>query len=510
MIKFNRIFFILISIFAFSCNHDDNIEPAPDYVPINLGQFSSNLHGFNLQGKFDVHWSNTGFSEVDFKIISDLGFNFARLPLDYLTYTAPGDWNKFVENEVDEIDQAVELGKQYGVHICICLHRAPGYSVNTSEIPVSQQKDLWTDPSAQEAFVNHWEFFARRYKDLTVNQLSFNLINEPGNVDEKTYMTIMQKAIDKIHSINPNRVIFVDGLNYGNDLIMSLKHKQNVILALHNYEPFTLTHYKASWVSGSDTWPVPIWPMYDIPGYLYGTSKPEYQSTMILNGDFAKDSEIVINVNQVSIQSTLVIKLDGQVIYSKSFVCGPDKGDDWTEIINTQWGYQNISNKDYSVTLPVEGSSLSVSNTTGDWMTFNSITLQSGTNQIKIIPGNRTWGAEQDTYIITSDGNITDINGNPMVLRALNEKLQKANDENLPVMIQEFGVHNQTPHDVTLAFLGDEVPVFKKFNVGYALWNLSGSFGILNSDRADCNYESYEGQLLDHQMLNIVEPSQSN
>jgi endoglucanase len=71
-------------------------------------------------------------------------------------------------------------------------------------------------------------------------------------------------------------------------------------------------------------------------------------------------------------------------------------------------------------------------------------------------------------------------------------------------MIQEFGVHNQTPHEITLDFLGDLVPVFNEYNRGFALWNLEGSFGIINSGRTDCNYESYEGDLLDRKMLDIL------
>jgi aryl-phospho-beta-D-glucosidase BglC (GH1 family) len=498
-------YFLVIFFLLFGCQKEDTPNPVPPYHPIDLDLFSANLRGFNLQGKFDTFWSNNGFREEDFRMISDLGFNFARLPLDYLTYTQWGDWNVFLESEVAEIDQAVEWGKKYGVHICINLHRAPGYSVNVSDqIPANQQLNLWTDAAAQNAFVNHWEYFADRYKDVPTDELSFNLLNEPANVDESTYVSVMQKAIDRIHGINPNRVIFVDGLNYANDLILSLKNVPNVIQAIHAYEPFVLTHYKASWVDGSDTWPVPVWPMIDISSYLFGSWKPEYQSSLIIQGNFSEGAEIIINVKQVSIESTLEIRLDDQVIYTKHFVCGPDLGEDWTEINLTQWGYQNISNKDYSVVFPSDGSSLTISNTEGDWMTYNQITINSTGSDLTIIPGNNSWGSKQDSYLIDSEGNMTDADGNPLILRELQKKLNTAEEENIPVMIQEFGVHNQTPHSVTLAFLSDLVPIFRKFKLGYALWNFEGSFGIINSGRSDCNYETYEGVLLDREMLEIL------
>jgi aryl-phospho-beta-D-glucosidase BglC (GH1 family) len=497
------IFFVL---FFFGCKQ--NNEQPITFIPIDLDLFSKNLKGFNLLGKFDVDWSNYGFSEEEFMILQDLGFNFVRLPLDYRTYTQPGNWDIFLDDQIAEIDKAIEWGKKYGVHVCICLHRAPGYCVNQSALPANQDLDLWTNVKAQEAFVNHWAFFATRYKDVPYNELSFNLLNEPGDMNENTYVTVMQKAIDKIQSINPDRVIFVDGLNLGRKIMLSFKNAKDIIQAIHAYDPVTLTHYKAEWVQGSDNWPVPVWPMTDISQYLYGPWKGEYYSSLVLEGDFLKDSVITINVQQVSIQSNLQIKLDDTVIFNKPFLCGPDPGEDWTEIISTQWGFQNISNKDYSVTFPFNGTRLTITNTEGDWMTYNKITIKSLTGELVIIPANTTWGSKQDIYKLTSDGKLTDLNGNPLVpLTNLTNSLKIAKSENIPVMIQEFGVYNQTPHKVTLSFLADLVSVFNENKVGYAMWNLIGTMGIINSERNDCTYEQYRSKQLDREMTTILQSS---
>jgi aryl-phospho-beta-D-glucosidase BglC (GH1 family) len=504
MVKQALKLFIFCALFIVGCAHDD--EQPLTFTPIDLDLFSENLKGFNLLGKFDVNFSNYGFSEEEFIIMQDLGFNFARLPLDYRTYTQPGNWDVFTEDKISEIDNAVEWGKKYGVHVCINLHRAPGYCVNQSVLPANQNLDLWTNAAAQDAFVNHWAFFASRYKDVPYDELSFNLVNEPADMDENTYVNVMKKAIDKIQSINPDRVIFVDGLNYGRSIILSLKNEKNIIQAVHVYDPFTLTHYKADWVQGSGNWPVPVWPMTDISQYLYGPMKSEFYSSLLLEGNFLKDTEITVNVQQVSVQSNLQIKLNDSEIYSKAFLCGSDPGVDWTEILLTQWGYQNISGKDYSVVLPSNGTRVTITNTVGDWMTYNKITIKSGTGELVIIPANTTWGSKQDTYKITSEGKITDINGNPVVaLSSLNNSLEIAGSENIPVMIQEFGVYNKTPHDVTLGYLTDVVSVFNKRKVGYAMWNLIGSMGIVNSGRADCTYEQYRAKQLDRAMTTIMQ-----
>ena len=237
---------VFLVLIVAGCGPKD--EQTQSFIPIDLDLFSKNLKGFNLLGKFDVNWSNYGYSEEEFIIIHELGFNFARLPLDYRTYTQPGNWDVFLDDEVAQIDNAVEWGKKYDVHVCINLHRAPGYCVNPSSLPANQDLDLWTDPIAQEAFVNHWAYFANRYKDVPYEELSFNLVNEPEDMDEGAYVNVMQKAIRKIQSINPNRVIFVDGLNYGRKILSTLTNEKNIIQAIHVYDPMTLTHYKADWV----------------------------------------------------------------------------------------------------------------------------------------------------------------------------------------------------------------------------------------------------------------------
>ena len=246
--------------------------------------------------------------------------------------------------------------------------------------------------------------------------------------------------------------------------------------------------------------------MTDISPYLYGPWKNEYYSSLVFEGNFPENSQITINVQQVSIQSNLQIKLDDVEIYNKAFVCGPDPGEDFSQVVQTQWGYQNISGKDYSVVLPWDGTRLMITNSDGDWMTYNKITLKSGTNEVVVIPANTAWGLKQTAYKITAEGKITDTDGNPVVaLTNLINTLENAKSEKIPVMIQEFGVYNQTPHDVTLAYLTDVVSVFNQNRVGYAMWNLIGTMGIINSERTGFTFEPYRGKLLDREMTTILQ-----
>jgi aryl-phospho-beta-D-glucosidase BglC (GH1 family) len=502
----NQKLLLIIFLGIFSLTLNTTAQPGEPIF--DLKAFCSQQKGFNLLGKFDVSWSNFGFIQKDFSIINGLDCNFVRLPLDYRTYTQSGNWDNFTEKELVKIDQAIQWGIQYNIHVCINQHRAPGYCVNPTTLPVNQQLNLWTDSIAQKAFVNHWKMFANRYKDISPEKLSFNLVNEPNNVTEEVYVSIMNKAIDAIHEITPNRIIFVDGLGYGRGLLLSLKDKPNIAQAIHSYDPFQLTHYKASWVDGSTNWPVPSWPMLSISNYLYGPWKSEFKSTLKIQGNFAQGTEVIVNVNQVSTESTLNIKAGNKTLLSKKFVCSADLGTDFTKIVETQWGYQNISNKDFSATLTESATTISFDNTSGDWMTVNSITIKYGDTAKTFNLSDNSWGKKQSTYIMDENGGLKANDGSDLLpFEDYREIVKVATENNIPIMVQEFGVHNQTPHKVSVDFLADLSEFFRENNLGWALWNLTGSFGILNSDRKDCTYENYLGYKLDRQMLDALTKS---
>jgi aryl-phospho-beta-D-glucosidase BglC (GH1 family) len=472
----------------------------------DLAAFCSSLKGFNLLGKFDVSWSNTGYAEKEFSMIHELGFNFVRLPIDYRTYTEPGNWDAFVESGVLEIDDAVNWGTLYDVHVCINLHRAPGYCVNSGDLPANQQLNLWEDTVAQEAFIRHWEYFAGRYSDVPPERLSFNLVNEPSNVTEGVYVDLMTRAIDAIHAISPDRIVFVDGMNYGRDLIPALKDTPGVAQSMHCYDPFGLTHYKAEWVDGSGEWPEPVWPILPVSNYLYGPWKSEYRSALVIEGNFPEGTEVTVNVGQVSVESNLLVKAGSETILSKHFLCTADTGADFSIVVETEWGYQNISNKDFSGVTTEAATRLSFENSSGDWMTLNSISIKMGDRCFTFHPGDNTWGKKQETYKMDTQGNLTAEDGSGLLLfETYLDNIALAEEHGIAFMVQEFGVYNKTPHDVTIAFLSDLVELLNGHGIGWSIWNFIGSFGILNSDRSDCAYEDFEGYQLDAEMLEVLQ-----
>lgn len=213
--------------------------------------------GFNLLEKFTLE-GNRPYREADFDFLAAHGFNYVRLPLDYRIWTTPdGDWR---EPPIREIDQAVNFAVRRGLHITLCLHRAPGYCVN----PPVEARNLWGEGAesdlARLLFAEQWQRFAVRYRGISSRWLSFNLVNEPPDVSEEAYMKVAIVAVAAIYSEDPHRLVIADGRSGGFKPTPALA-SLGIAQAVRGYEPFHLTHYRAPWVNGSDAWALPTWPL---------------------------------------------------------------------------------------------------------------------------------------------------------------------------------------------------------------------------------------------------------
>ncbi len=332
-------------------------RPAPAAEPDASAAKLPRWRGFNLLEKF-IARTGKPFAESDFAWMAEWGFDFARLPLDYHCWSDPKDWRRLREPVLTEIDHAVELGKTHRVHVNLNFHRAPGYCVN----PPAEPFDLWKDETALEACAYHWGHFAERYKGVPNAQLSFDLLNEPAGVDEANYVRVVRRLVAAIRERDPQRLIIADGRQYGTVPVPGLADLK-IAQSARGYDPSQLSHYKASWVRGSDRWPVPTWPLTDAQG--------------------------------------------------------------------KRWDKEELRRR-------------------------------------RIEP----W-------------------------KALEAK-------GVGVHVGEWGAYQYTPHEAVLAWMRDSLELWKQAGWGWALWNLRGSFGVLDSRRADVKYEDFRGHKLDRAMLELL------
>ena len=68
----------------------------------------------------------------------------------------------------------------------------------------------------------------------------------------------------------------------------------------------------------------------------------------------------------------------------------------------------------------------------------------------------------------------------------------------------EWGAYKYTPHDVVLRWMKDLLELWREADFGWALWNLRGAFGAVDSGRADVKYEDHKSHKLDRKMLDLL------
>ena len=121
--------------------------------------------------------------------MADWGFDFVRLPMAYPRYLSFDrsrditieDVYKTDPEVLESIDQLVYNAHKYGLHVSLNLHRGPGYCINAG---FHEPFNLWKDKAARDAFNFHWGMWAERYKNISAEKLSFDLLNEPAYIED--------------------------------------------------------------------------------------------------------------------------------------------------------------------------------------------------------------------------------------------------------------------------------------------------------------------------------------
>jgi aryl-phospho-beta-D-glucosidase BglC (GH1 family) len=252
--------------------------------------------GFNLLDYFSPSPSRNEepdkTTEDDFKWMADWGFDFVRLPMAYPRYLSFDRSKDITIDEVyktdqkvlDDIDQLIFMAQKHGLHVSLNLHRGPGYCINAG---FHEPFNLWKDKKAQDAFNFHWAMWAERYKNISTDKLSFDLLNEPAYIEDMNdqfakkgpvpgdiYHKVAEGASKVIRAVSPKRLIVADGNSGGNDVIPELIDL-NIAQSCRGYWPHLISHYQAPWVwKDPSQAPAPAWPG-TMEGKYYGREQLE-------------------------------------------------------------------------------------------------------------------------------------------------------------------------------------------------------------------------------------------
>ncbi|MDH4180299.1 MAG: cellulase family glycosylhydrolase, partial [Armatimonadota bacterium] len=70
---------------------------------------------------------------------------------------------------------------------------------------------------------------------------------------------VIRAAVAAMREVDSDRLIIVDGIDWGNSPCPELRDLA-VGQSCRGYLPFPLSHYRAPWFNGSNSWSAPVWP----------------------------------------------------------------------------------------------------------------------------------------------------------------------------------------------------------------------------------------------------------
>ena len=494
---------------------DEVARALREWIPPASPERLPRWRGFNLPQRMNAAASlgsrhNRPFEEETFRFIAKLGFNFARIPTDYRHWIIDEDWHRIDEGHVvlRELDGVVRWGGRHGIHISLAFVFAPGYSV----VRRDTEPSLWTDADAQRACARHWAMLARRFRGVPSRRLSFNLWNEPPELEPAVHAAVVGQVVQAIRGEDPDRLVIADGRDVGRTPCPELV-ELGVAQAFHCYLPARVTHYRASWHKGSDRLPVPKWPRPQANGWLRGPGHPVHGGLpIVVQGDCPGGATLRLRVGDVFEAATLVVEGDGTEIWRRRFATGPAGEGEWqaATYLDRWRGYQCTYDRDYDVPLPTACRGLRLLLDDGNWLQVRRMELVSSEGMTHAIDLDAEWAAAPSRLRYEPDrargGWITEVVEDRAWLRQqLVPKWKDLEGRGVGVFVEEFGVYSRTPHDVALRWLEDALALWREAGWGWALWNFDGPFGILDSERSDVEYEDWEGHKLDRKMLELLQ-----
>jgi glucan 1,3-beta-glucosidase len=196
------------------------------------------------------HW-NSFITRDDFVWLASVGINAVRLPIGHWLFGANYPYHRsygdnrypFVENGLEIVDKVFDWAEEFGLHVLLDLHAAPGCQNGFDNGGIKDVCEWHTSPAYVEHSLNVLEQLAQRYGNRPALH-GIETLNEPRWDIEtdflKKYHTDAYHRIRKHCSPDDVAVVFHDGIRSYREYIGLLREPefQNVVFDIHRYQCF--------------------------------------------------------------------------------------------------------------------------------------------------------------------------------------------------------------------------------------------------------------------------------
>ncbi len=188
------------------------------------------------------------FTEEDVAFIAAQGFDHIRIPIDEEQMFTPGG-----EKEPEAfalLHNALQWCHKHKLRAVVDLHILRSHHFNAAEKP------LFTEEKAQEAFYECWRKISGELKKYSTKWVAYKLMNEPVADEAETWNIIVNRCAAVVRELEPKRTLIIGSNKWQSyNTVKELRlpeNDPNILISFHYYNPFQLTHYKASWTDQKD------------------------------------------------------------------------------------------------------------------------------------------------------------------------------------------------------------------------------------------------------------------
>jgi endoglucanase len=225
-----------------------SVGAAPPEIPAGTPNGFTVRRGTNIS-----HWLSQSqrrgeerrafFTEEDVILIDRLGYDHLRLPVDEEQL-----WDESGrphEEAFSLLDSALDWAAARGLPVIVDLHIIRSHHFNEGDRP------LWTDPAAQERFLELWRELSDRLRDRPNDQVAYELMNEAVAEDPEDWNRLVARAHEVVREREQERTIVIGSNRWQQvetfDQLRIPEGDPNILLSFHLYTPMALTHYGAGW-----------------------------------------------------------------------------------------------------------------------------------------------------------------------------------------------------------------------------------------------------------------------
>ena len=256
----------------------------------------------------------TKFTREDVKFLAECGYDHLRIPID--------EEQMFDEQLNPEqeaftlLHNAIGWCKEFDLKVIVDLHILRSHHFN------AESKPLFTEQAAQEQFYDCWRKISAELKKYPRSLVAYELMNEPVADDPEQWNTIVNNCLKVVRELEPKRTIIIGSNRWqAYDQVKNLRvpeQDKNIIISFHFYNPFPLTHYRASWTEQKDN-PLDVY----YPGYIVKKEDVEKLSPELQKrwGWLARSYNDINTLEKQILQALDAATAMGRKLYLGEFGC---------------------------------------------------------------------------------------------------------------------------------------------------------------------------------------------